>query len=575
MLRYWPRPLPHYLYVLTAPALVAAAFIAARLPALGDTVALLLMFAAVAGCAWLIVTVRDVGSRREAEAAMRRSSEIMQAVINSAPVAIVAVDSNGIVTTWNPAAERTFGWKASEVLGRPYVLADSATDPTFADSLAAALDGRATTFRAKRKRRDGAPLDVIVSTAPVLDSGGKLERVIALLTDTTEQTRLEAELRQVQKMEAIGRLAGGVAHDFNNLLTAILGFSEIALEELPPSSTGRAEIEEIKRAAERGAGLTHQLLAFSRKQILQPRMVDVNAQVALDERFLARIIGEDVRIVLNASPEPAFVRVDPAQLDQVIMNLAVNARDAMPSGGTLEIEVRRVRMDEGQRRHGVEMKPGDYVRIAITDNGHGMTPEVQQRLFEPFFTTKSPGKGTGLGLATVFGIVKQSGGYIWVYSEPGVGTSVKVYLPATEACAVSPRAGEAVEKDSAARPGTSTILVVDDEAAVAELTRRVLVRAGYEVLVASGPSDAARLSAAHAGTIDLLITDVVMPEAGGASVASALRQLHPAIRVLYMSGYTQGDVIRQTVTDPSAHFIEKPFAAETLARTVREVLSAA
>jgi signal transduction histidine kinase/ActR/RegA family two-component response regulator len=397
-------------------------------------------------------------------------------------------------------------------------------------------------------------------------------RTAELVRVSRERQSLEEQLRHSQKMEAVGRLAGGVAHDFNNLLTVIGGHAELLLMRLPKeAAAARAEIEEIRRAAERAVGLTRQLLAFGRKQILEPRVLDLNAVVGDMERMLRRLIGEDVELVTSLAPGLGRVRADPGQVEQVIMNLAVNARDAMPRGGRLTIETAELDVDQELARHHVDFVPGRYVMLAVTDTGVGMDRADQAHIFEPFFTTKGPGQGTGLGLATVYGIVKQSGGHVWFYSEPGRGTCFKIYFPAVwEAAAdLAPPPG------SGRSEGHETILLVEDEPAVRVLAREVLSLNGYRVLAAAGADEAHRLCAGRgdeADAIDLLITDVVMPGTSGRELAEALLAQRPGLRVLYISGYTADAIVRHGILHESLPFLSKPFSPQALTRKVREVL---
>ncbi|HEY1178936.1 MAG TPA: ATP-binding protein, partial [Phytomonospora sp.] len=392
-------------------------------------------------------------------------------------------------------------------------------------------------------------------------------------TDITERKQLEEQFRQAQKMEAVGQLAGGVAHDFNNLLAVMTSYTGMLLADLPADDPARADLEEIRRAAERAAGLTRQLLAFSRQQVLQPRILDVNAVVRDLEKMLARVLREDVRLETALTPTLGRVHADPGQLEQVIVNLAVNARDAMPAGGMLTIETADVELDEAYCRARADVTPGPYVMLAVSDTGVGMDAATQARIFEPFFTTKDVGKGTGLGLSTVYGIVKQSGGHVAVYSEPGLGTTFKVYLPrASTSPAGRPRSGS----HPALHHGSGTVLLVEDDAQVRAAARRILARAGYTVLEAASGPEALRLCAERpqsAGPIDLLLTDMVMPEMGGRELAARVRVLHPAAATAFMSGYTADAVLRHGVVDPGSVFIQKPFTPETLTQKVREGLS--
>jgi PAS domain S-box-containing protein len=380
------------------------------------------------------------------------------------------------------------------------------------------------------------------------------------------------QLHQSQKMEAIGKLAGGVAHDFNNLLTVILGYGEIVLGQLRPDDPLRADIDEIHRAGRRAAELTHQLLAFGRKQIFAPRVLDLNDVVKGLDRMLRRLIGEDVEITTALDSDAGRVRTDPAQVEQVIVNLAVNARDAMPKGGKLTLETGNVELGEDYARSRVGVAPGPYVMLAVSDTGHGMNAETLSHLFEPFFTTKEKGKGTGLGLSTVYGIVKQSGGHVGVYSEPGRGTTFKVYFPRVDAPADAPAVPVAAEP---LRKGTETVLLVEDEDAVRRLARTALQRQGYAVLDARSPGEALELARERPGPIQIMVTDVVMPGMSGRQLAEKLAVLHPETRVLYISGYTENAIVHQGVLDAGVAFLNKPFSPDALLRKVREVLDAA
>ena len=382
--------------------------------------------------------------------------------------------------------------------------------------------------------------------------------------------RSEEQFRQAQKMEAVGRLAGGIAHDFNNLLTVITSYSDILLEDLAPQDPRCQDVEEIRKAAASGAGLTRQLLAFSRQQVLQPRVLDVNAVLANAEKLLKRLLGEDIELVTTLTPQLGAVKADPGQLEQVIMNLAVNARDAMPDGGKLTIETANADMDEASVRVHPYAKPGQYVMLAVSDTGSGMDEQTKARIFEPFFTTKEAGKGTGLGLATVYGIVKQSGGFIWVYSEPSHGTTFKIYLPRVD----EPVEGLSVPSSSAeSLRGAETVLLAEDAAAVRTVARQVLERHGYTVLEAPNGEAALYLATKHHGPIHLLLTDVVMPGLGGRQLADQLRALRPELKVLYASGYTDDAVVRHGVLKPGIAYLQKPLTPEALARKVREVLN--
>jgi two-component system cell cycle sensor histidine kinase/response regulator CckA len=389
--------------------------------------------------------------------------------------------------------------------------------------------------------------------------------------DITEHRQLEEQFRQAQKMEAVGRLAGGVAHDFNNLLTAITGYSDLLLLDLDPQDVLRQDVAEIKRAALAAADLTRQLLAFSRRQVLAPRVINLNAVISGAQKLLGRLIGEDVKVETSLDSALASVRADPGQLEQVIMNLAVNARDAMPNGGLLTIETANVMVDAEFAPERPGPASGPHVVMAVSDTGIGMDEETKARIFEPFFTTKEVGKGTGLGLATVYGIVKQSDGFIWVYSEPGTGSTFKIYLPRVDEPAESL---ESAERPARSLHGTETIMVAEDTAAVRAVLRDVLERHGYTVVEAASGREALQLAGRRSGGIDLLVTDVVMPELSGRDLVRELRAAKPDLKVLYMSGYTDDAVLRQGMLEPGAEFIQKPFRPDDLARRIRDLLDA-
>jgi two-component system cell cycle sensor histidine kinase/response regulator CckA len=407
--------------------------------------------------------------------------------------------------------------------------------------------------------------------ALVRDPLGRPAAIECIARDITERKQLEAQLQQAQKMEAIGRLAGGVAHDFNNLLTVIMGYSAQALATLAASDPLHEEILEIHHASERAASLTRQLLTFSRRQALTPCVLNLNNIVADMDRMLRRLLGEDVEVATALDPGLDSIRADPGQMEQVLLNLAVNARDAMPDGGKLLLETANIELDEAYAHLHFAVAPGAYAILAVSDTGCGMDPETQAHIFEPFFTTKAPGEGTGLGLSTVFGIVQQSGGNVGVYSEPGKGTTFKIYFPSVAARA------ERVEARLAAGPaaGSETVLVVEDEDAVRKLIRSVLTRAGYIVLEASDGAEALELCRSYAGPIQLVISDLVMPQMSGSELADQLAARRPDIRLLLMSGYTAASVVKQRALDPQTSFLQKPFTPAALAEKVRETLDRA
>jgi two-component system cell cycle sensor histidine kinase/response regulator CckA len=396
-------------------------------------------------------------------------------------------------------------------------------------------------------------------------------RVLRETEERAERKKLEGQLRQAQKMEAIGQLTGGIAHDFNNMLMVIIGYSELVLQRLKADDPLRSDIEQVKLAGDRASLLTRQLLAFSRKQVLQPKVLDINAVLTNMDRMLQRLIGEDIALVAEPAPRLWRAYADPGQIEQVIMNLAVNARDAMPQGGKLTIETANVQLDDAYVRQHAGSKPGPHVMLAVNDTGCGMDSETQARIFEPFFTTKEPGKGTGLGMSTVYGIVKQSGGYIWVYSEVGRGTTFKIYLPRVEGVVETVEPG--VSPARSVR-GSETILLVEDDNAVRKLIHSTLHVYGYTVLEAHHSKHAIQVCERHAGPIHLMVTDVVMPEMSGRELAERLKPSHPDMKVLFMSGYTDKGIVHHGELVPGTAFLQKPFTPNALARKVREVLDA-
>jgi signal transduction histidine kinase/ActR/RegA family two-component response regulator len=406
-------------------------------------------------------------------------------------------------------------------------------------------------------------MPALLSALAVEDEDGNLVMTNSTLFDVTERKRLEQQLRQSQKLEAVGRLAGGVAHDFNNLLTAILGYCDLGLESLDRQDPLYEQIDEVRKAANRAAALTGQLLAFSRKQILRTRVLDLNSVVADMENMLQRLIGEDIELRTARGDQLGRVKADPGQMEQVIMNLAVNARDAMPQGGKLTIETSNVDLNPVSLSGQETAQSTRFVMMAVSDTGHGMDEETKARIFEPFFTTKETGKGTGLGLSTVYGIIKQSGGNISVYSEAGRGTSFKIYLPRVEEEA-EVKVVRAAE--SAVGQGSGTILLVEDEAVVRKLACVILSNSGYTVLEAAGGGEALLQSERHAGKIDLLITDVVMPQMSGPQLAERLAALRPEMKVIYMSGYTDDAILHHGILEEGVHFVQKPFTRDILLR---------
>jgi two-component system cell cycle sensor histidine kinase/response regulator CckA len=514
-----------------------------------------------------------VGIERHRSAeALRTTEERMRFALQSADVGIWDMDYTTGVLRWSETIEAHYGLQPGTFGGTFEAFVERVHPDDRAsllETVGKAMNAGADFSTLHRTRwPDGEVRWLSGAGRVLLDDGGAPVRAVGISLDVTERRSLEEQYQQAQKMEAVGRLAGGVAHDFNNLLTVILGYCELLLEDFKPGDRHQADIAQIQNAGARAGGLTRQLLAFSRKQIIEPTLLDLNL-IATDMRaMLGRLIGEDVKVVLALRPELAPVTADRGQVEQVVMNLAVNARDAMPKGGTLTIETANVELDEHYAKTHQPVKPGSYVALTVSDTGTGMTPEVQARLFEPFFTTKEVGKGTGLGMATVYGIVSRSGGSVGVYSEIGKGTSFKVYFPRAGAADMVLEAPIPV---TPARVGTQTVLVVEDEGELRELARRLLQRQGYTVLVAANADEALRLFEANQ-SIDVLLTDVVMPGASGPALTRQLVEQRPALRVIYMSGYTEDAIVHHGVLKPGIAFLNKPFTSETLGARIREVL---
>ncbi|HEV8266250.1 MAG TPA: response regulator [Gemmatimonadales bacterium] len=512
-------------------------------------------------------------AREATEAALKalRASEAQFATAfyaNPSGMAITTLD--GRFVDVNETFLRTLGYAREEVIGHNAVELGLWRHPEDRARMLEAVrtGGHARNLEVEFRTKAGA-IRTLLYSAELVELDGT-PHLLALSTDITERRQLEEQLRQSQKMEAIGQLAGGVAHDFNNILTAIHGYADLVAADLPAGDRRAEDVDEIRKAARRAAALTRQLLAFSRKQVLEPRVLDVNGLVENLDKMLQPVLGENVDLTAHLAPDLHAVRADPNQLEQVILNLAINARDAMPRGGKLTIETANVDLDEEYAARHVAVVPGRYVMLAVSDTGTGMDAQTQARIFEPFFTTKEPGKGTGLGLSTVYGIVKQSGGNIWLYSEPGRGTTFKIYLPATDASAAA-----AAPAASATRlDGVETVLLAEDDEPLRRLARRALASRGYTVLEADGGAAALEVGRRHAGPIHLLLTDVVIPDMDGRTLAQALRAERPELRVLYMSGYADKAIVHHGVLDPDVAYLAKPFTTEAVARKVREVLDA-
>ena len=519
----------------------------------------------------VVVVARDVSERKQMERTLRSSEARYRLLFDSTVAGLCVSTIEGYLIQCNTAFARMLGFAtAEEALANPASDLDLASPDGGAILRDLRARGVVTDFEIPLRRRDGSTAWV-VGNATLLDrfdDGPTLVETIFI--DVTERRALQAQLYQSQKLEAIGRLAGGVAHDFNNLLTAIQGYSELTLSDLGTHPL-REQIEEIRKAAQRAATLTRQLLTFSRRQVVAPRVLDLNAVVRSLQSMLRPLIGENVALTAALTEPLCEVRADQGQLEQVIVNLVVNARDAMPDGGTITIETARADVRAGEARRYSGANPGPHAVLRVRDTGVGMTADVQAHLFEPFFTTKPAGRGTGLGLPTVYGIVQQSGGHLRVESRPGAGSTFAIYLPvASREQPAAPASSPVVQ----AKPGTETVLVVEDEPEVRALARRVLERQGYQVVEASQADEALQLSDARPGAIHLLLSDVVLPHMSGCALAGRLRSRRPEMKVLFMSGYDEDDLAQHGFTPDAARLLVKPFLPEELARVVRDVLDA-
>jgi two-component system cell cycle sensor histidine kinase/response regulator CckA len=509
-----------------------------------------------------------VGITREKQKTMT----LLDAVLESSPIGFAFHDRDLKYTRVNPALATMARRPASEHVGR--------TPAEVHPDVAALVEPILTRVIATGQAVNNVPISrqvengsvaehhYLASFFPVRGPGGETEGVGVVVLDTTERRQLEDQLLHAQKMEAVGRLAGGVAHDFNNILTAIKSYSELLLEDMAAGNGRVEDVDEIRQAADRAATLTRQLLAFSRQQMLRPRVLDLNTTVRDLKNMLDRILGAHIELSTRLAPDLGMLTADPGQIEQILMNLVVNAHAAMPNGGRLDIETANVELDGEYSRTHASTPPGPYVMLAVSDTGHGMTRETQARIFEPFFTTKDKAQGTGLGLSTVYGIVKQSGGSIWVYSEIDRGTTFKIYLPRVSAAVERPP--DAVNTNG--RGGNETILLVEDEEAVRTVAGRILRRAGYTVLEAKNGIEALRECEERGTEVDLIVTDIVMPEMGGFELAKRIRRARPGARILFTSGYTEDAVLRRSFVDPGEAFLEKPFTPARLAQRAREVL---
>jgi two-component system cell cycle sensor histidine kinase/response regulator CckA len=508
--------------------------------------------------------------------ALQEHERLLREIIDANPNLIFVKDWEGRFVLVNQASAEVYGTTVESLVGKT----DGDFNPNSEEVAHFLRDDREVMLSGRPKLITEEPVtnpstketrwfQTIKVPLRIRDDGSST--LLGVATEITERKRLEEQLMQSQKMEAVGQLAGGVAHDFNNILTAIVGYTDLLAAELDGNAQQLDDLEEIRKAARRAAALTRQLLAFSRKQVLEPRIIDMNDVILNLDKMLRSLISENIELKTALAPNLDAARADPNQLEQVIMNLAINARDAMPEGGTLTIETGNTTLDHTYAAQHVSVVPGDYVMLAVTDTGCGMDELTKARIFEPFFTTKPPGRGTGLGLSTVYGIVKQSGGNIWLYSEPGKGSTFKIYLPAIQALPEEIGKTAPVEL---VRHGGGTVLVVEDDEQLRRLTHRALASQGYTVLEADRGSTALDIARRHTGAIDLLLTDVIMPDMNGRKLAETLRPARPGLRVLYMSGYPDGAIANHGMLEPGVAYLAKPFTTEAIVRKVREVLEA-
>ncbi len=506
-----------------------------------------------------------------AHARLEETQQRLSAAVEQAAETVIITDTKDTIVYVNPAFERITGYSPAEAVGQtPALLMSGKHDDAFYCELWETISaGRVWQGRFVNRKKDGSLYTEDATITPVRNRLGEIVNYVTVKRDVTRELQLEEQFHQAQKMEAVGRLAGGVAHDFNNLLTVIHLSTRLLEKKLRPEDPLWVHVQRIQDAGQRATALVRQLLAFSRREIVEPKVLCLNQVLGELDEMLRRLISEDIEVTTRLTDDLWLVQIDPTQVEQVVVNLAVNARDAMPGGGRLTIETANVVVDEAYAAHHLSTQPGEYVLLAVSDTGTGMSDEVKAHLFEPFFTTKEEGKGTGLGLATVFGIVKQNRGHIWVYSEQGQGTTFKIYLP--RVADGTPVLSRPPLQPAAAR-GTETLLLVEDEPQVLELTRDILLDQGYQVLTAGDGIEALRVAEAHEGPIHLLMTDVVMPRLGGKVLADQLRSTRPEMRVLFTSGYTDDAIVYHGVLDEGVHFLSKPFEPEALARKVRDVL---
>jgi two-component system, cell cycle sensor histidine kinase and response regulator CckA len=514
--------------------------------------------------------MREASGKPSVELAHDREIARLAAIVDSSDDAIISKSMDGIIETWNAGAEVLYGYMAQEVIGRPmsHLLPKNLLEEEQLILSKVRRGERVQNFETVRIHKEGRPVQVSLTVSPVRDASGEIVGVSHVARNITETKQLREKLQVTQKMEALGRLAGGVAHDFNNLLTIITGYGALLQASLKEDAERREMVEEIMGAAERAADLTRQLLVFSRRQRTRLEPVNLNEVIVKNQTMLRRLIGEDVEIKTQLDPSLERVRADSGQISQILMNLAANARDAMPRGGTISIQTGNWIIENDEYHQELGFAPGRYVRLLFSDTGHGMDARTRSRLFEPFFTTKEVGRGTGLGLATVYGIVKQSGGQISVYSEPGRGTTFAIYLPVTGL--MDQQAPEQARAE--ARGGRETILLVEDEPSLRNLARSILSANGYNVLVAGNAEEALSKTHAHQGLIHLILTDLVMPGMDGQALAAEISTERPDIHIVFMSGYSDHAILERVLSMPGTAFLQKPFTPSALLEKVREVL---
>ena len=535
----------------------------------------------------VLSAIRDISERKRIEEDLRHahtelsrrtSQQIgeyrgqLAAIVDSSDDAIIGKDLDGRITAWNRGAERIYGYTSEEMLGQNIALLAPRDRPDEIPQILESIRRGESIehFDSVRIAKDGRRVDVSVSISPIREAGGRVIGASAIARDITAQKHAEEHLRQAQKMEAIGRLAGGMAHDFNNILGIITACTELLRTRIDAKSDVGQYVTNMRKAVDRGASLTRQLLAFSRKNVVQPQVLDLNERLKDVTKLLRPLMGEDVEIVISPRTDAAIVEADPGQLDQIVLNLAVNARDAMPSGGKFILETSKVRTDEVFSQMHTPMTAGNYVLLAVSDTGVGMDPATVSKIFEPFFTTKEVGKGTGLGLAMVYGIVEQAGGHIWVYSEPRRGTTFKIYLPSAEH-KLGAAAKMELETLTPRRDGVTVLLVEDDEL-MRQLTRQLLEEHGYQILEARDGQTALEIASSHSGQIDLLLTDVVMRGVSGPELVSRLNGSRPAMKTVYMSGYTGELIARDDIATQDIPLLEKPFTRAGLLQTLHQAL---